>query len=187
MKRKVIALTGGIGSGKSEVAKIVRSCGYETVDCDDISKQVASRPQVISKVESLLGSQSVVDGKLDRKYIRNVIFADKNLLNRYNEIFFTAICDELNERISNLSGVIFVEIPLLDAFQFDFDEVWLVKSNKQNRVSRVVSRDGVDEQNVINVMSNQTETKNHTRVIENDGTLEQLHNIVANILTQIVS
>ena len=71
MKRNAIALTGGIGSGKSAVGNYLRQKGFVVVDCDQLSRQIATEPQVLSQVEDLLGQGFVVDGQLDRAKIRN--------------------------------------------------------------------------------------------------------------------
>lgn len=184
MKRKTIAITGGIGSGKSAVAQILRDYGYITVDCDQLARQVADMPQVVSQVASLLGEQFVVDGKLNRAEIRNVIFADSSLLEQYNQIFFDKIRQLLVEQVDASQGVLFVEIPLLNAFPFDWTEIWLVKASQQDQIARVTLRDGVGEQNVSQIIDSQAQIKQATSVIVNDGTLEELKQKVALALQQ---
>ena len=72
MKRKVIAICGGIGSGKSVVGNILRNCGYTVLDCDKIARDVADLPETVLAVKKLLGTNAATnDGKLNRGYIRN--------------------------------------------------------------------------------------------------------------------
>lgn len=184
MKRKTIAITGGIGSGKSVVAQILRDYGYVTVDCDQLSRQVADMPQVVSQVASLLGEQFVVDGKLNRAAIRNVIFADSSLLEQYNQIFFDKIRQLLVEQANATQGLLFVEIPLINAFPFDWTEIWLIKASQQDQIARVTLRDGVSCQNVSQIIGSQVQTEQATRVIVNDGTLDELKQKVALALQQ---
>lgn len=174
MTRKVIALTGGIGSGKSEVAAILRGLGFKTVDCDKLSRTVAENPEVIKQVRKLLGRKCVVDGKLDRKAVRQKVFADARLLESYNALFFENIKNLLEEKLEKTEGTVFVEIPVLSAFSFNWDEVWLVESDEQTRIKRVRNRDNVTEQNVKQIMSRQTCSVNPTHTIINCGTLEYL-------------
>ena len=182
MKRKVIALTGKIGSGKSAVATILRNLGYKIIDCDDLAKEVAANPRVIARVEQLLGGKSVVNGQLDRKYIRETVFSDKNLLIQYQDIFFESVRALLlveialldsNDITEKASRAVFVEIPVLDAFEFYWDEVWRVESSEQNSISRVVARDKVSEESVLAMLKHQ-KTYDCTIVIENSGSLDEL-------------
>ena len=185
MKRKVIALTGGIGSGKSEVARILREMGYSTVDCDVLAKQVADDPNVIAGVEQLLGSEFVQDGKLNRKAIRDKVFADGNLLLMYQALFFDGVKRLLQEYLLITdSETVFVEIPILDAFEFNWDEAWCVESDETTRISRVTVRDGISEESVKRTLERQKQYSNCTRVIYNNGTLDELKATVMKILVE---
>lgn len=174
MKRSVIAVTGGIGSGKSEVCKYLRELGYATVDCDELARQIADEPQVVEAVKELLGGQCVQNGAINRKKVREIVFSDGKLLKKYDEIFFLRVKERLTEIVEQTDGALFVEMSVFDAFEFPFDEVWLVKSDENNRVFRVTARDGVSKQSVLNVMSRQRYDGDFTRVFINDGTLDEL-------------
>lgn len=173
MKRKVIAVTGAIGSGKSTVASILRARGYQTIDCDVLARQVANDTQVLCQVESLLGTQSVSNGMLNRQYVREKVFKDATLHAQYQQLFFDGVLKLLNEAIKQAQGVVFVEIPVLDAFSFDWTEIWLVSSSERTTIQRVTARDGVPEQNVRDILSRQHYGA-YTRVLTNDGSPENL-------------
>ena len=173
MKRKVIAVTGGIGSGKSEVCGILRSEGFTTVDCDELARQIADEPQVIAAVEQLLGSDCIENGAINRKKVRETVFADADLLQKYNAIFHERVRQRLNEQIQRADGTVFVEIAVIDAFDFHFDEIWLVESEQQTRIDRVTARDNVSAENVAHIMDRQ-HYSHCTRVIHNDGSVEDL-------------
>ena len=174
MTRKVIALTGGIGSGKSEAASVLRGFGFKTVDCDKLSRTVAEDPEVIKQVRKLLGRKCVADGKLDRKAVREKVFADAALLDAYNALFFEKIKTLLAEKLEKTEGTVFVEIPVISAFPFDWDEIWLIESDEQTRIKRVRNRDNVTEQNVKQIMSRQTCKIDPTHTIINCGTRDYL-------------
>ena len=78
--------------------------------------------------------------------------------------------------------VVFVEIAVLDAFLFDWTEVWLVQASDGNRTSRVTSRDGVTAADVERISASQKDCDNAVAIF-NDGTLEQLH---ANVDKQLM-
>ena len=173
MKRKVVAVTGGIGSGKSEVCKILREMGFATVNCDELARQIANEPSVIAAVEHLLGAESVTNGAINRSKVREIVFTDEVLLKKYDEIFFNRVQQRLSEIIEHTDGDVFVEIPVIDAFEFGFDEIWLIESSASAQIERVTARDGVSVQNVEHIMKRQCYPK-YTKVIRNDGSVEEL-------------
>lgn len=183
MKRRLIALTGRIGSGKSAVAAILRQLGYDTVDCDDLAKQVATQREIVDRVERLIGVESVENGQLNRKYIRETVFKDANLLKTYQQIFFDGVRALLVEKLATLQDAqaVFVEIPVLDAFEMDWDEVWRVEASQRLSVARVVARDGVSAESVTDTLARQS-AYDCTRVIVNDGSLDELTAAVKNAL-----
>lgn len=194
MKRKVIALTGKIGSGKSAVARILHDLGYKTIDCDELAKQFASKPEVVARVERLLGSECVVNGQLNRKVIREVVFKDETLLKKYEQIFFDGVKQLLVANINNLQQncatetdrqAIFVEIPVLDAFSFTWDAILRVESSEKACISRVTARDSVSVDSVQSVLNRQ-KAYDCDYVIVNNGDWEQLRQAVHIILGKII-
>ncbi|MCH5156413.1 MAG: dephospho-CoA kinase [Clostridiales bacterium] len=185
MKRKVIAITGKIGSGKSSIAHILNGLGFKTVDCDELAKQVANQPDVVKQVEQLLGSKCVSRGKLNRKVIRDIVFEDENMLKEYERIFFDGVRMLLTDTLARLPDekVVFVEIPVLDAFTFTWDEIWRVESDQQTNVRRVAIRDNVSEDNVYAILNSQ-KPYDCDYVIYNNGDLNELAQAVVHALTQ---
>lgn len=174
MKPNVIALTGKIGSGKSSVAKILSDKGFRVVDCDVLSRRVAGEKEVLQQVRALLGAESVINEKLNRKFVREKIFADKNLYVSYSAIFWNRIKELLNKEILCDEKFVFVEIPIIDAFDFDWYEIWLVECSVENTIDRVVARDSVSKENVLSVLSHQNSSSCYTRKIVNNGSIEDL-------------
>lgn len=174
MKRRVIAITGGIGSGKSEVRKLVELAGYSALSCDDLAKEVAAFPDTLEKVANLLGDKIVINGELDRKAVREIVFQDGAKLSQYNAIFFEEVKKLLCARLETMSGVIFVEIPVFDAFEFDWDGVWLVDSDVSTRINRAAKRDSVSQENLQNIVSSQKICKSYTVKIDNSRGFEYL-------------
>lgn len=185
MKNRVVALTGGIGSGKSSVAEILRDMGYATIDCDQIAREVAVMPEVAESIRKLLGNAFVVDGQLNRRAIREKVFADEELLSQYNAIFFGRVQSKLEERLSNVSGTVFVEISVFDAFEFPWDEVWLVESDVRARKLRVMQRDGVSETNVDEIIARQRVCESYSQKILNDGDIDALKQRVVTALNSL--
>jgi len=179
MKRRVVALTGGIGSGKSTVGNILRGLGFAVLDCDKISRRVETSQEILNGVTRLLGEGYVENGRLVRAKIREKIFADECLHKSYSALFWDKISDELQKQLEGAPDIAFVEIAVLDAFKFDWTEIWFVESSEENRIKRVMERDGVSAQNVKNVMARQNRKPVRCRIIANDGTVEDLKSAVA--------
>ena len=183
MKRKVIALTGYIGSGKSTVASILRQWGYKTVDCDAIAREISEQSDTVEKVAQLLGKEYAPNGKLDRVAIREKVFSDAQLLIRYQSLFFDGVKARLQSIAEQTDDTLFVEISVFYAFDFAWDEVWLVQCNAELSVTRVTARDGVSEQSVQNTLARQ-QLPPPDRIIFNDGNVQQLQNALKIALQQ---
>ena len=78
MKRKVIAVTGGIGSGKSTVCRLLEKKGFRVVDCDALSRRVAEQSETLEEIKRVFGKRFVADGSLDRRALAREVFSDKN-------------------------------------------------------------------------------------------------------------
>lgn len=182
MKRKVIALTGFIGSGKSAVAHILRQWDYKTVDCDQIAREISDQSDVVARVGELLGEGYITDGKLNRPLIRERVFSDSELLARYQALFFDGVKKRILQLAANAQSTLFVEIAVVNAFDFSWDEVWRVDSDDANLFRRVSVRDGVTAENVAAIIGKQTPPITPTRVIVNNGTLADLEAAVKRAL-----
>ncbi len=187
MTSKVIAVTGGIGSGKSTVINILRRAGYATIDCDELAREVAEYPEVAENVRNLLGDGYVTDGRLNRKAIRDRVFADEKLLARYNELFFDNTLRLLKARIEEIQGDVFVEISVFYAFEYHWDAVWLVTSDEAERKRRVMERDGVSANSADEIISSQKICSDYTVNIVNDGDFELLRRRVERAIAETLN
>ncbi|MCM1195022.1 MAG: dephospho-CoA kinase [Corallococcus sp.] len=185
MTNKVIAVTGGIGSGKSEVMRIIREQGYATVSCDVLAMEVAERNDTAERVRDLLGEEFVEGSKLNRTAIRDKVFSDKELLIRYNAIFFDEIKRLLTERLSELCGVVFVEIPVFDAFEFEWNAVWLVEAADELRINRAMLRDGSSKDTILKIADKQRICVEYTLKLTNNGSLDDLGEQVRRALKSV--
>lgn len=158
MKLVKVAVTGGIGSGKSFVLKIIESLGYPTVSCDKIYAELLNEEHFVLKVCDEMGVEPLCDnGKLllNRSAISEKVFNDKNLLNKLNQLTHGAILDRAFSLYD--SGLIFYEVPLLfeGGYQNKFDYVFVVLRGKEERISSAMLRDGALRNEIERKINNQ--------------------------------
>lgn len=183
MKHRAIAICGLIGSGKSQVGQYLSRLGHTVIDCDDIARQLACDSDIIAKVRQLLGSESIADGKLDRAYIRSVVFGNSELLASYSGIFSSAVADKVID-IASRTPVIFVQLPIFDAVKLDWYRVWNVVCNNSTRVDRTVERDSTTIDDVLAISSRQIAVVG-TDTIDNSGSIAQLYQQVDKLLATL--
>ncbi len=116
----VVALTGGIGAGKSSASSRLEARGAVLVDADRVAKdlQRAGEPGFVAMVEKFGDSIVGPDGELDRPGIAAMVFADKEKLTELNMIMFPLIGQSISERIlanAETDNIVLLDIPLLGA------------------------------------------------------------------------
>ena len=153
MKKRLIAIAGGIGSGKSVVSSILRVMGYEVYDCDSEAKRLMNSSQDIKRdlVENF-GEQSVLaDGTINSAYVGSVVFGNESALKKLNSIVHPRVKEDVVKRIESTSReVMFVETAiLLKRNLLDLiDDAWVVEAPESVRVDRVMKRNSMCEEDV---------------------------------------
>ena len=192
--KKKIAVTGGIGSGKSTVTKIISDLGYPTYSADEIYAEIISDPAVIKKASALLGINVFYkDGKsvFDRKEAAKVTFSDKARKKLLENYVHPLVYEKIDEIFKNSKTTTFFEIPLLfeTERQDDFDCVLLVEREEKTRVEAVKKRSGLTEEEVYARIKNQFDYKNceakNLITIHNDGDLKNLEKAVRECVEEI--
>jgi len=180
MKHIKIAITGGIGSGKSTVLSILKDKGYPTFSCDDIYKEIIEKEDYILKIEELFPT-AVKNGKIDRKELSALVFNNNENLDLLNSVAHPMIMQTLNALINERrEPFVFAEVPLLfeNGFEKDFDAVIVVKRNIDERINAICQRDEITENQArqrINAQFDYDDPQNqnylqsiHAYIIEND-------------------
>ncbi|MDR1939397.1 MAG: dephospho-CoA kinase [Clostridiales bacterium] len=175
----LIAITGGIGGGKSEVVKILSGLTDNVVSADKINAELLNDAEYIKKISAEF-PETVKGGAIDKKALSAIIFSDEKRRARLNEIAHAAIKDALFQRLRAMKGAAFAEVPLLReaGLQDGFDEVWLVVSDRDKRISRLKADRGMSETEILSVMNAQacdeTRASAAYRIIENNGSTDEL-------------
>ena len=148
--KKVIGITGGIATGKSNVCQVIHELGYPIISCDEITNrnyQIGGK--IYNVVLERFGNEYLLDdGNIDRKKLGKLIFNNESAKILLNSITHPIIKDELLKEIEKYNeGLIFVEIPLLYEAKFESicDSVICVFLSQKYQVERLMQRDGIDE------------------------------------------
>ncbi|MCC7302058.1 MAG: dephospho-CoA kinase [Bacteroidia bacterium] len=179
-----IGLTGGIGSGKSTLAKAFAALGVPVFNADEETKKHLDDRDILSKIRELFGDQ-VLDnnGKVDRKKLSAIVFADNVMLNKLNELMHPVAAKAFSGWVARQrSEYVIKEAAILFESGADaqVDEVITVSCPESERITRVCKRDGVSETEVRSRMKYQwTDAQREAKsqyVILNDGcpVLEQV-------------
>ena len=111
--RKTIAITGGIGSGKSTVAKEISLLGFPVFSCDQIYREIMEDKAYIAQISSVFDGV-VVEGKIDKNALSRLIFNDQTARNKLNSIAHPLIMSTLYARMQSCANdFVFAEVPLL--------------------------------------------------------------------------
>lgn len=153
---KLIAITGGIGSGKSVVARLVQVMGHEVYDCDSRAKALMTEnDEVRHRLIEAFGTETYHnDGTLNRQHLSEMAFGDDKALARLNGIVHPATARDMQQwaqrQADSGARVAFVETALLRTAGLDrlVDEVWHVTAPASVRIPRVMARSGLTEQQV---------------------------------------
>lgn len=154
-----IGITGGIGSGKSVVARIIHAMGYPVFYSDEVAKKITNTDSLVkSKLIELCGSEIYVNGLLDRKEFASRIFSHPELKEKVNDLIHPAVRNAFNEFCSRQkSSLVFNEAAILfetGAYKA-FDKIILVTAPEDLRIERVTLRDRSNESEIRNRIKNQ--------------------------------
>ena len=156
---KIIGLTGGIGSGKTTVAKLFEELGVPVYNSDLKAKKLMQNSKELrTAVIDLLGKESYVLQKLNKKYIADKIFDDKELLQKLNAIVHPAVRQDFIKWAKRKSAPYVIQeaaILFENNSYMTFDKIILVKAPKEVRVQRVLTRDAISEKEILTRMENQ--------------------------------
>lgn len=187
---KVIALTGGIGSGKSVVSSILRIMGYVVYNCDSQAKKVMDSSEKIKRgLLDAFGYDCVdKDGLINRKYLGKVVFDNPKALSTLNGIVHPEVRKDLQEwtRIKKEEGnsYVFVETAILKESNLKdmIDLEWNVYAPIGLRIQRVMKRNNLSEVDVRARIKSQSSTDDMTEFsIINDGVTAILPQIERNL------
>jgi dephospho-CoA kinase len=195
---KTIGLTGGIGSGKSTVAKILTDLGFEVLSADQIAREVVEPglPAYYRIVAVFGPAIRLIDGRLDRKRLGEIVFADPVLRCQLEQIIHPEVIARIKMVIAarqvTPQPFLFVEVPLLfeTGMAKMFDLVWVVNLTAANQLQRVLGRDQISPiaagQRIAAQLPLAEKATRADWVIENNGSLAELDEQVRRAVKNII-
>ena len=185
----VIALTGGIGSGKSSVAGMLAEFGAAVIDTDEIAHRLtaAGQPGARAIGEQFGNEYLTADGALDRNRMRERVFSDTQAKSKLENLLHPMIRAEVDSQISAAAAssgaapYIVLVVPLLietGAYRTQARRVLVVDCDEHQQVARVIQRSGLTAAEVQAIMASQVSRAERLRhaddVVRNDGDLAAL-------------
>ncbi|MBU2098320.1 MAG: dephospho-CoA kinase [Gammaproteobacteria bacterium] len=181
----VVGITGGIGSGKTAATNRFASHGIDVIDADLISREVVQPGQpALAKIAGKFGAERILleDGSLNRRALRNIIFADQTQKRWLENLLHPLIRDEIMHRLQHSKPpyCLLVSPLLLETDQHKLcDRILLIDAPEDLQVSRTRQRDQTSEDAVKAIMSSQLSREKRQRaaddIIVNDADLTTLY------------
>lgn len=144
-KQKTIGLTGGIGSGKSTVAKMLANKGIPVYYSDIRAKEImVESPKIISTLTQRYGEDIYIDGELNRKKLAHIVFNDKTELQKLNALVHPEVFNDFENwrKKQNADFIIKENAILFESGAYkDCDIIVTVSADKQIRLNRTIARD----------------------------------------------
>ncbi|MBR5191963.1 MAG: dephospho-CoA kinase [Clostridia bacterium] len=197
MKVKQIAITGGIGSGKTEVLNILNERGYHTISCDKITYDLYLEQSFLLALKELFpfavhGSPLVAD----KKAISKEVFSNKQSLEKLNNLVHPIILERINQQILGLKNIkdnlVFIEVPLLfeSGFNKYYKNVIIIKRDLEERINSIMARSNLTKEEIESRINTQVNYEslplNNYLVLENNGTKEDLTLNITKILNNLI-
>lgn len=157
---KIIGLTGGIGSGKTTVAKYFASKGIPVYIADDAAKNIMNNKEVVREVQSIFSEKVILkNGLLDRNAIRELVFKDKSKLEQLNKIIHPKVTSDFDNWLEKNKNAAFVIKEVAILFETNgqkyCDATILVTAPIETRINRVLKRDSTTRENILQIINNQ--------------------------------
>ena len=188
-----IALTGGIATGKSSVVKYFTKEGFDIIDADKIAHEVLDREH--QNIIRMFGEEFVNDGKVDRKALGAVVFADSYKRKELESLLHPLIYEEIERQAAELDKLkkpYLVDIPLFfETSRYPIKHSLVVYTTKEQQLNRLMQRDGYNThealQRIATQMPIEEKKDKATYVIDNTGDFKQLEGECKRLIEKIIN
>lgn len=191
---KILGITGGIGSGKSEAARLLKEAFHvPVIDADQLARKAVEKGTRGYQAVVQHFGEGILDekGELDRKALGALIFDDLEKRRALNAIVHPQVealyYEKVEEEKKRGTRWLIYDCPLLieENLLYQVDQVWLIRATLENRVSRITTRSGLSPEQALQRIQAQMPDEEKERyahvVVWNDGTLEELGRILVKL------
>ncbi|MDY0342792.1 MAG: dephospho-CoA kinase [Lentimicrobium sp.] len=166
-----VGLTGSIGSGKSTVARVFTTLGVPVYIADIEAKKILNLPEVVAEVVSLAGEQvRLPDGQIDRKLLAGKVFSNPEMLQALNGIIHPRVRNHFKEWVQSHAGHEYIMQEAAIIFESgsykNFDKIVVVAAPLEERIERVMLRDGLNREDVMARVDNQLPQEEKIRMAD---------------------
>lgn len=191
---KIIGLTGGIATGKSQVSSILSELGAMVIDADIVAREVVQKGlPAWQQLKDTFGEEYFLsNGELNRRKLGQLVFSHPDELAKLNSITHPAIKAKIEERINDLkvqgyNGIVVVDAALLleAGWETMVDQVWVVDAPMEKRIERIMKRDNLTRDQALSrinsQMSQQERIAKADKIIYNNSDIDSLREQVLRI------
>ena len=189
-----IGITGGIGSGKSTVARILEKYGAKLILADDLAKEIV-QPGMPAYESIILEFGTEIlkkDGSINRKKLGDIVFYDNSKLNTLNQITHEIVAERISSQLrelrneNNKLSVVEAIVPIEHGFLDLVDTVWVVLASEPVRIERIVKRNSTTYSEAMQRVRSQMPDAMYKsiadKVIYNNGSIKELEEKVWEVL-----
>lgn len=159
---KIIGITGYAGSGKSEIARILRNLGYIVMDLDKIGHEILKDDKAKKILKKEFGKEIFENGEINRKRLAKIVFNDENKLEKLNGIVHPLIKEKVLEKIRNMKeDIIFIDGALIEKIGLSeiCDHIILINASEETRLKRLVELRKIPMEKAKNIIKAQKHIK----------------------------
>jgi dephospho-CoA kinase len=183
MRKFSVAVTGGIGSGKTSATNKFNELGVAVIDTDLIAHDLTQKNvDVLVEIKNIFGNKVFNGDTLSREKLREIVFLDEDLLRSLERILHPRIRQDVKTKLQSVdSEYAIVAIPLLSKkSDYDFiDRILVIDCEERIQIQRVISRNGFSEELVQSIMSKQLSRRDRNQLaddlIENNADIDSLY------------
>lgn len=191
----IVALTGGIGSGKSTVGELFQQLGAVVVDSDQLAREVVERGSSgFEQIVTLFGDEILKNGEINRSLLAEIIFKDPAKRKDLEQITHPLIRKAFSDIVSKSGdqAIVINQIPLLveSKYEYNFDHVITVSTSEDKRIARLLAK-GYTQEQIQNRMKSQVSDADREKIadsiIQNNESEKELLPQVEKIWEQLQS
>lgn len=189
-----IAITGGIGAGKSTLTEYLINKGFIVIDADKMAREMtAPGGKAIAYILEHFGTSYIAqDGSMDRGKMRDLVFNNPEYKKILEEGTTKVVIEDIeaikSQAISEGHKVLFFDIPQLfeNGIEDNYDQIWTIVADYDIKKQRVAKRDGISDEIIDLIVGTQAEDdyriSKSTEVIYNNGSKEELYTTINNLI-----